>query len=230
MTSAAIEDYLKSIYLLQSETDTVTTSALAARLHVSAASATNMVKKLAARQLVRHSPYKGVELTPAGEKVALEVVRHHRLVELFLQETLGLPWDRVHAEADKLEHVLSDELEDSIAAKLGDPVTDPHGDPIPDKAGRIVGPAVEQLADLAVGQTAVVRRVGDQSPEHLRYLGELGLVPNARVQMLEQMPFEGPVRVRVGDVEHVLAADFAHRIFVSRLSASRSGHRRRAAK
>ncbi len=222
MPTAAIEDYLKSIYLLSSRSDTVTTSALAASMHVSAASSTNMVKKLAGRKLVRHSPYRGVELTPAGEKIALEVIRHHRLVELFLQQTLGLPWDQVHVEADKLEHVLSDELEDRIAMMLGNPVTDPHGDPIPDKEGRMVLPEAQALADLPVGETAIVRRVSDQTPEHLRYLGGLGLVPNARVSKLEQMPFEGPVRVRVGQEEHVLDDQFARAILVSPLSPARS--------
>ncbi len=218
MTTAAIEDYLKSIYLLSSQSDTVTTSALAASMHVSAASTTNMVKKLAKSKLVRHSPYRGVELTRAGEKIALEVIRHHRLVELFLQQTLGLPWDQVHAEADKLEHVLSDQLEDRIATMLGDPVTDPHGDPIPDKEGRMVLPEVQALADLPVGETGIVRRVADQAPEHLRYLGNLGLVPNARVYKLEQMPFKGPVRIRVGQNEHVLDDQFACAILVSPLS------------
>ncbi len=222
MTTAAIEDYLKSIYLLSSRSETVTTSAIAASMHVSAASSTNMVKKLAERKLVRHSPYRGVELTPAGEKIALEIIRHHRLVELFLQQTLGLPWDQVHAEADKLEHVLSDQLEDRIASMLGDPVTDPHGDPIPDKEGRMVLPKVQTLAEMPVGETAIVRRVSDQTPEHLRYLGELGLVPNARVAKLEQMPFQGPVRVRIGQAEHVLDDQFARAILVSPLSRRRT--------
>ncbi len=228
MATAKIEDYLKSIYLLKSQKQKVTTSAIATSLQVSAPSTTNMVKRLVRDKLVRHSPYRGVELTPAGEKIALEVIRHHRLVELFLQQTLGLPWDQVHAEADKLEHVLSDQLEDRIAAMLGDPVTDPHGDPIPDKQGRMILPEAESLAELPVGEMAIVRRVSDQKPEHLRYLGELGLVPNARVQKLEQLPFHGPVRLRVGEIEHVLDGQFARAILVSPLSPARSNHREKS--
>ena len=135
MSSIAVEDYVKAIYQLQGGTQMVTTSALAETLHVSAASATNMVKKLAARKLVHHSPYRGVELTKSGEKMALEVVRHHRLIELFLQETLDLPWDRVHAEAEKIEHVLSEDLEDRIAEKLGDPIPIPMA--IPSRPKRV---------------------------------------------------------------------------------------------
>jgi DtxR family transcriptional regulator, Mn-dependent transcriptional regulator len=216
MISAAIEDYVKGIYRLQGVTPVVTVSALAEALHVSAASSTNMVKKLSSRKLVRHSPYRGVELTKSGEKMALEVVRHHRLIELFLQETLDLPWDRVHAEAEKIEHVLSEDLEDRIAEKLGDPTADPHGDPIPTKGGKLVAAALQRLADLAVGESATIRRVDAQEPEQLRYLGHLGVKPNTRVQIVEQIPFGGPMRVRVGTAEHVLDESFTRKIWVAR--------------
>ncbi len=215
MTSAAVEDYCKAIYRLQSQDQPVTTSALAEALRVSNASATNMVKKLATRKLVRHTPYQGVALTKAGEKLALEVIRHHRLIELFLQEALDVPWDRVHAEAERIEHVLSEELEDRIAEKLGNPVQDPHGDPIPSKAGTVIQVPLARLVDLPVGQPAIVRRVGAQAPEHLRYLGELGLKPNAAVSILEQEPFGGPLRVRVGSNEHILDETFARQIWVT---------------
>jgi DtxR family Mn-dependent transcriptional regulator len=215
MSSTAVEDYIKAIYQLQNGGKAVTTSALAETLHVSAASATNMVKKLAARKLVHHSPYRGVELTKAGEKVALEVVRHHRLIELFLQETLNLPWDRVHAEAEKIEHVLSEDLEDRIAEKLGHPIADPHGDPIPTKAGKMAHATMQRLADLAVGESATIRRVGAQEPEQLRYLGELGVTPNTHVQIIEQIPFGGPMRLRVGSAEHVLDEIFTQQIWVT---------------
>jgi DtxR family Mn-dependent transcriptional regulator len=214
MTSPAVENYIKTIYQLQSEAQTVTTSALADALEVSPASSTNMVKKLAALKLVRHSPYRGVELTKAGEKLALEVIRHHRLVELFLAEALGVSWDRVHAEAEKIEHVISEDLEARIAAKLGNPEVDPHGDPIPSKAGRMQHDALRRLVDLPVGRSAIIRRVGAQEPEHLRYLGGLGLRPNARVEVLEQAPFGGPLRVRVASAEHMLDENFARKIFV----------------
>jgi DtxR family Mn-dependent transcriptional regulator len=215
MSSAAVENYIKAIYRLQSEARVVTTSALAETLNVSPASATNMVKRLASRKLVLHSPYRGVELTKSGERMALEVIRHHRLIELFLQETLDLPWDRVHAEAEKIEHVLSEDLEDRIAEKLGNPIADPHGDPIPTKAGKLKRGTLQRLADLHVGAAATVRRIGAQEPEQLRYLGGLGIKPHAEVRILEQMPFGGPMRVRVGsDAEHILDASFARRIWV----------------
>src|SRR5437867_1992714 len=214
MSSPAVENYIKTIYQLQSDTETVTISALADTLQISAASATNMVKKLADLKLVRHSPYRGVELTKTGEKLALEVIRHHRLVELFLAEALGVPWDRVHAEAEKIEHVISEDLEERIAAKLGNPEIDPHGDPIPTKTGRVQSQSLRRLAELPVGQSAIIRRVGAQEPEHLRYLGALGLRPNAQVQVVEQAPFGGPLRVRLSSGEHMLDDNFARQIWV----------------
>lgn len=215
MLSAAIEDYLKAIYELQTTTGAVTTSALAGAMRISAASATNMVKKLAAMKLVRHARYHGVELTPAGEKIALEVVRHHRLIELFLHEALGIPWDEVHVEAHKLEHVLSDNLEDHIADFLGDPTTDPHGDPIPTKAGIIAQTDQLSLADLDVGARATIQRVGAQDSARLRYLRELGLVPKARVNIIQLTPFQGPLGVRMENgTEHVLDYALARQIWV----------------
>ncbi len=168
MSSAAVEDYLKAIYRLQTEEGQVTTTGLAAALHISPASATNMVKKLASMKLVRHSPYRGVELTASGEKTALQVIRHHRLLELYLNSELGLPWDQVHAEAEKIEHVLSPELEDRIADKLGNPAVDPHGDPIPTPEGTVARSSVRRLSEVPAGTHAIIRRVGSQAPEHLR--------------------------------------------------------------
>ncbi|MBI5305629.1 MAG: metal-dependent transcriptional regulator [Chloroflexi bacterium] len=221
--SSAIEDYLKTIYELELGAGAVTTMALAGAMGVSAASATNMVKKLAAMKLARHAPYHGVELTPAGEKIALEVVRHHRLIELFLHEALGIPWDQVHAEAHKLEHVLSDNLEDHIANFLGDPTTDPHGDPIPTKAGIIAQTAQLSLADLTTDTRATIQRVAAQDPARLRYLGELGLVPNANLSVIEQTPFDGPVRARLanGD-ERVIDRALARQIWVAKETETRS--------
>lgn len=213
--SSAIEDYLKAIYDLHATKGGVTTTALASALGVSAASATNMLKKLAVLKLVRHSPYYGAEFTPAGEKIALEVVRHHRLIEAFLHEALGMPWDEVHEEAHKLEHVLSENLEDHIADFLGNPTEDPHGDPIPTKSGIIVAADQPSLADLKPGTRATIRRIGAQEPARLRYLRELGLVPGAVVRLIEQLPFEGPVRVRIGTREHSLDYKLAKQIWVS---------------
>lgn len=219
MTSAAAQNYLKAIYTLQEQQAAVTTSALAQYLKVSAASATNMVKKLARARLLHHSPYHGVQLTGRGEKMALEVIRHHRLIELFLARTLAVPWDCVHAEAEKIEHVISEDLEDRIATFLGDPTLDPHGDPIPTKAGQVARPVYPSLLDVGAGQSAVVRRVSDQNPEHLRHFSKLGLVLDANVDVLEREPFEGPLRVRVASgAEHIVDETLACEIWVSPLT------------
>ncbi len=214
--SSSIEDYLKAIYQLQITDGAVATTAVAETLEVSAASATNMIKKLAEMKLARHLRYHGVELTSAGEKIALEVIRHHRLIELFLNETLGIPWDEVHTEAHRLEHVLSDNLEDHIAAFLGNPTQDPHGDPIPTKAGVVTVTARQSLADLELGARAIVRRIGDQDPEHLRHFSRLGLVPNASVSVVRREPFGGPLHVQVASGKaNVLDAALAQHIWVT---------------
>lgn len=231
MTSSAEQNYLKTIYQLQNGGAAVTTSALAEALRVSAASATNMVKKLAAAKLVRHSPYRGFELTARGEKIALEVIRHHRLIELFLHETLGVPWDRVHDEAEKIEHVLSEYLEDRIAQYLGEPTQDPHGDPIPTKAGEIPPANLERLAAVPAGQRVTIQRVADQDPEHLRHFSNLGLVPNATVEVIRREPFAGPLLVRVasGD-EHIVAETLAREVYVVAAAPSRSNRQGKKAK
>lgn len=222
MSSASVQNYLKAIYQLQETSESVTTTALAQHLDISAASATNMIKKLARLKLVRHSPYHGVELTTAGEKMALEVLRHHRLIELFLAEALGVPWEEVHAEAEKIEHVISEDLEDRIANYLGDPERDPHGDPIPTKAGQVERPIYQSLFDVSAGESAVIRRVSDQQPEHLKHFHKLGLVPDATVDVLHREPFEGPLRVRVGSGdEHVLDETLARAIWVSPCSTDK---------
>jgi len=214
MLSEAVQDYVKQIYLLQQREGKATTSGLAAAMDVSAASATAMVKKLDGMGLVSHTPYRGVELTQAGERIALEVLRHHRLLELYLTEALGLSWDQVHVEAERLEHVLSDELEASIDQALGHPATDPHGDPIP-TADLVIAPDHRQrLADLEPGQAAVVRQVPDGDPSLLRYLGDLGLVPDAGVAMVEKAPFGGPLTVDVSGIRHALGVELASRIRV----------------
>lgn len=216
MQSASVQNYLKAIYTLQENHETVTTSALAQYLEISAASATNMVKKLARLKLAHHSPYHGVQLTPSGAKMALEVIRHHRLVELFLSQALNVPWDCVHDEAERIEHVISEDLEDRIAAFLGDPAHDPHGDPIPTKAGYVERLALLSLLDVGAGESAVIRRVSDQNPEHLRHFSKLGLIPNATVGVVEREPFGGPLRVRVGEGrEQVLDETLARMIWVA---------------
>src|SRR3954453_19403467 len=208
--SSAVEDYAKAIYALeQREGEAVSTNALAERMGVTPASASAMVKRLDGLGLVSHVPYRGVKLTRAGSKVALEVLRHHRLLELYLTETLGVPWDRVHEEAEVLEHFLSEELEELIAAKLGNPTRDPHGDPIPTRDGRIVEAETTALQELAVGETGRFVRVSDSDPEMLRYLAEQVIAPGLTFEVVEKQPFDGPLFVRFGDDVHVLGGALA---------------------
>src|ERR671937_2342463 len=163
-----------------------------------------MVKRLHELGLVSHVPYRGVRLTPDGVAVALEVLRHHRLLELYLAESLGVPWDRVHDEAEVLEHVLSEELEELIAVKLGDPVRDPHGDPIPSRDLEIVELPTDTLASLEPGARGRFVRISDSDPDMLRYLAERGIAPGAEFEVLERQPFEGPLFVRFADATHVI--------------------------
>lgn len=214
MLGSVVEDYLKGIYKLQQEHGRVPTSAVAQRVGVTDASATNMIKRLAELGLARHHPYRGVELSQAGEKVALEVIRHHRLIELYLKEALGYPWDQVDAEAERLEHHISEEFEDRIDAALGHPTVDPHGDPIPSKDGTVDDEYLPRLTDLQPGERAVIRRVSDRDAERLRYLAQLGLYPGVEIYLRERAPFNGPLFVRVGDTEHVLGHDLAATIGV----------------
>jgi DtxR family transcriptional regulator, Mn-dependent transcriptional regulator len=213
--SDSIQDYLKEIYKLQGESDRATTSALAERMDVAASSATAMVKKLTLLGLAAHEPYRGVVLTKAGENVAIEVIRHHRLLEQYLAETLGLSIDAVHAEADRLEHALSEELEALIDASLGYPTHDPHGDPIPDAELRIDSQKLGSLEALEEGAEATVRRVPDGDPGLLRYLDGLGLVPGHRVRLRAAAPFEGPLTIEVEGRESAISRDLAARISVA---------------
>jgi DtxR family Mn-dependent transcriptional regulator len=208
--TSAVEDYAKAIYALETREDAaVSNNALAERLGVSAASASAMVKKLAGLGLVRHEPYRGVRLTSDGLKVALEVLRHHRLLERYLAEELGVPWDRVHDEAEVLEHVLSEELEELIAAKLGHPTRDPHGDPIPTPDGRIDETPTEALHDLQPGASGVFVRVSDSDPEMLRYLAARGIKPGDDFEVVEKQPFDGPLFARFGGDVHVIGGALA---------------------
>lgn len=211
--SSAVEDYAKAIYALQTRGGgAVSTNALAERLGVTPGSASGMVRKLDELGLVEHVPYKGVELTDSGRKVALEVLRHHRLLELYLAESLGLPWDRVHDEAEVLEHHISEELEELIAAKLGHPTHDPHGDPIPTRELEIEEGDSEKLSVLEAGQQGVFTRISDQDPAMLRYLSERGISPGDRFEVVDKQPFgDGPLFVRFGGEEtvHVLGGALA---------------------
>jgi len=214
MLSQAVEDYLKAVFEVQRDHGKVATTVLAERMGVAPASATGMIKKLAALKLVRHNPYQGVMLTRAGEKMALEVLRHHRLLELYLKEALGYTWDRVHEEACRLEHVISEEFEDKIFEVLGRPTRDPHGEPIPTKDGKMPTVDHEPLSDLQPGATGIISQVSKSDPEMLRYLGARGLIPEATVEVVEKAPFEGPLTVRTGDNSYVLGRQLASHIRV----------------
>ena len=209
----AIQDYVKEIYKLQAAGARVTTSALAGRLGVSPPSAT--VKKLASLGLVEYERYRGAWLTPKGEKVALEVIRHHRLLEQYLSQTLGLPIDALHDEADRLEHALSEELEAHIDRTLGYPTHDPHGDPIPGPDLKLVVSQAMPLSALEPGAKATVSRVPDGDGELLRYLSELKLTPGRRIEVRDAAPFEGPLTILVAGADHAISRELAARIAVS---------------
>ena len=210
--TVAVQDYLKAIYALEASGERVTTSALAGRMVVSAPSATAMTKRLAELGLVERAPYRGVVLTDEGRRGALEVLRHHRLLERYLADRLGFSLDEVHAEAELLEHALSEELEAKIDAELGFPTHDPHGDPIPDRELRVSYGLHRTLIDLQPGDRVTIARVPDGDPELLRYVSELGLVPESDVELVSFAPFGGPVTVRTDAGEHAISRELAERI------------------
>jgi DtxR family transcriptional regulator, Mn-dependent transcriptional regulator len=212
----SIEDYAKAIFALKRrENGPVGTSALAERLGVSPSSVTAMLKRMAEMGLVVHEPYRDVQLTEAGERVALEVLRHHRLLEAYLAEALQVPWDRVHEEAEVLEHYISEELEERIAAALGEPARDPHGDPIPGPTLSLAPEEGLPLSDLEAGRAGTIARVSDSDPEMLRYLGERSIGPGAPVRVLAREPFGGGLRVEVAGSEHTLGGELARRVIVA---------------
>ena len=218
MISQAIEDYLKTIYKLQhggTENERATTSVIADRMGVAAASATNMIKKLAEMHLLVHTPYQGVGLTGAGKKIALETIRHHRLIELYLAQALGYPWDQIDAEAECLEHAISEEFEDRIDQALGYPTIGAHGEPIPTKQGKVEDLDYPRLSDLETGQPAIIRRVSDRNPEMLRYMDQMGLQLGTRVEVREKTPFSGPLQLKIdANKKEALGLEVAYNIFV----------------
>jgi len=215
MVGAAVQDYLKVIYKALHSDHRCTPSLVAEKLGVSPAAVTKMVKRLQELNLVGYERNQELSLTPAGEKIALEVIRHHRLLELYLKEALGYTWDQVDGEADRLEHVISEEFEDRIDQILGHPTHDPHGDPIPTKDGQVDGTRHATLAELEPGQEGVIRRVTDGDPAMLRYLGDLGLYPETQVEMLSKAPYGGPLQVRVGEDVRAIGRELADNVFVS---------------
>ena len=216
-----ISDCLKLIYALQEHGQKVTTSLVSERLGVSDATTTMLFKEFANVGWVEHVPYRGVRLTPLGEQRAMEVIRHHRLLELYLARELGYTWDKVHEEADRLEHVISEEFEARLDELLGFPTVDPHGDPIPSKEGVVLVRAGVKLSQLREGQRGQILRVSDQDPQKLCYFGSLGLYPETSVRLLERAPFHGPLRLLIGETaeqtEHVLSSELADHILVTLL-------------
>lgn len=212
--SGPVEDYLKAIYELERSGSAAGTNELAARLRIAPASVSGMVRRLAEQGLITHERYKGVRLTESGRRAALRTIRRHRIIETYLTEALAYPWDRVHDEAERLEHACSDELVDRMAEAIGEPMHDPHGAPIPTREGMVDERRLGSIADLAVGDVAAVRRVSDRSGDRLRYLAELGILPGVEIRVLERAPFDGPITVRVGDAQRVIGSGLAREVYV----------------
>lgn len=215
MITQAAQDYLKIIYILGNDQVAVNTSAIAAKLEVAQASVTGMLKKLSELKLITHKKYYGVELTDSGRKIALEVLRHHRLLELYLAEALGYSWDQVHDEAEKLEHHISEEFEEKMAQFLGNPMFDPHGDPIPSKDGVLPERNLMPLSNARLAQTVQVKQVSDSNPEMLRYLGEIGIYPETELDVIGKAPFGGTLHVRVNQKEYHLGEPLTNQIFIA---------------
>lgn len=211
--SESIQDYLKTIYDLRQENERVTTNALAARLNIAAASVTGMLKKLAEMKLVSYEPYQGATLTPAGEKIALEIIRHHRLIELYLTEAMGYSWDQVHAEADKLEHAISENFVERISQMLGDPKIDPHGDPIPAKDGTVAASSRMTLREAHAGSTVRIERVRDEDAALLRQVADLGLRPQTIITVGANEADGLHVTLPIGE-DRIVSHEIAQHIFV----------------
>ncbi len=212
--SQSIEDYLKAIYILETEEEGATTTNIAEMLSVSSASVTNMLKRLAGMNLIEHKSYKGATLTEAGRKIALEILRHHRLLELYLKEIMGYGWDEVHAEAEKLEHHISEQFEDKIAELLNHPTHDPHGDPIPTKEGVVPEMANLPLTEAEVNQSYIIGRVRDQDPELLRYLEKNGVIPGVKIKVLDKAPFNGPIHLFIEEEQKTIGFSIAEQIYL----------------
>ena len=217
-----VEDYLKAIYDLERVGEPATTNDIALQLRVSAASVSGMMRRLADQGLITHEPYRGVRLTTDGRQAALRTIRRHRILECYLTEVLGFPWDRVHDEAEQLEHAASEELIELMASALGDPRHDPHGAPIPTRDGRVEESTLRSLAEMGQGDRVRVRRMQDEDAERLRYLAELGIRPGALVRVLDKAPFDGPITLWVDDpaggAQRAIGVALADQVFVEPVS------------
>ena len=209
-----VEDYLKAIYELERSSEAAETNAIAAMLKIAPASVSGMVRRLAEQGLITHERYYGARLTAAGRKAALKTLRRHRVIEAYLTTALGYSWDRVHDEAERLEHAASDELIDRMAEAIGDPATDPHGAPIPTRDGTLRERAMVPISALEPGQSATVAAVPDHNAERLRYLGELGITPGVRVAIVAKEPFGGPIALRVRNTSRTIGPELAAEILV----------------
>ena len=208
----SVEDYLKTIYLLSQRGEPASTNDIAHQLELSAPSVSGMIKRLAEQGLVEHEPYKGVELTPEGRRLAIRMVRRHRVLEAYLVANLGYDWDGVHEEAERLEHAVSDTLIERMASALGNPRVDPHGDPIPAADGTIDELVFTPLHEVRTGSQVEIRRVDASQPDRLRYLATLGLKPGTVLTVLDQQPFKGPITVRTGDQDLVVGHELSQAI------------------
>jgi DtxR family Mn-dependent transcriptional regulator len=218
MPSENVENYIKTIYAIHANDGKVTTSSLSERLRISAASVSEMLKKLADAGTVRHTPYKGVELTDKGRKRAMQIIRRHRLWELFLVEVLKYEWDEIHEEAERLEHITSEKLERRLDAALGHPRFDPHGDAIPTSDGVIHHPGDAALASADAGSEVVVCRVSDATPDILKYASRMGIGLRTRIKVKERIAFDGSLRVEIEEKEQFISMKLAQNIFIEQVS------------
>lgn len=217
-----VEDYLKAIFELETRNGAASTNEIAAALHIAAPSVSGMIRRLSSQGLITHEPYKGVQLTRDGRRAALKTIRRHRVIESYLTQALGYPWDRVHDEAERLEHAASDELIDRMAAAIGEPATDPHGAPIPTREGTLASdPPLSVLAELGDGGRARIARVEDRDAERLRYLATLGMAIGAEVELVSREPYDGPITVKVDGRRRVIGGELARHILVEPKRKSR---------
>ena len=217
MITSTVEDYLATIYRVASENQKSTTTIIADKMNVSRATVSSMFKKLAASELITHVLYKGVSLTATGEKIALEIIRHHRLIELYLQDTMGVPWEKVHEEADKMEHILSEEIEDRINKLLNNPTIDPHGAPIPTKDGYVSNDNFRRLSQAKKGEDLVIKRVDEEDSKKLVYLADKGLYPNTALKVTNVEPFNGPITIEIDNTEIIVGNKIADSVFVDKM-------------